>query len=148
MTDQPHPPRPGSDRLPAVFATVTYLALVIAAFGFVSLITDTDVIDLTDAGPVVGPVMVLGASIATFPALVRCVHSRTPWVALVLAAAASYVTMLLVGGVAYALVRGQVLWVVLFAAREATSPYILTAATLSGLTVVALWAVSRGSALR
>ena len=48
----------------AVFATFLYLALVVAAFGLISLATDTEVISDPSAGPLVGPVMT-GAAVLT-----------------------------------------------------------------------------------
>ncbi|WP_162924992.1 DUF6121 family protein [Mycetocola zhujimingii] len=39
----------------SVFATFTYFALVVCAFGFISLLTDTEVVARPDAGPLVGP---------------------------------------------------------------------------------------------
>jgi hypothetical protein len=50
----------------AVFAAVLYLALVVAAFGMLSLITDLDVIGDPSAGPLVGPIMTGVAVIVVF----------------------------------------------------------------------------------
>jgi hypothetical protein len=47
----------------AVFAAFLYLAIVIAAFGLISLATNTDVIDDPDAGPLVGPSMIGSATV-------------------------------------------------------------------------------------
>ena len=46
----------------AVFATVLYAALLVAAFGMISLATNLDVIADRSAGPLVGPTM---AGVAT-----------------------------------------------------------------------------------
>ena len=43
----------------AFFATGLYLALVVAAFGLVSLATDSDVVADPDVGPDGGPVLVV-----------------------------------------------------------------------------------------
>jgi len=47
----------------AFFAAGLYLALIVAAFGLVSLATDTDVVADPTVGPLVGPVMVGAATI-------------------------------------------------------------------------------------
>lgn len=47
----------------AFFAAGLYAALVIAAFGLISLATDTDVVPDPGIGPIVGPVMVVAATL-------------------------------------------------------------------------------------
>lgn len=46
----------------AVFTTVLYAALVVAAFGLISLVTNRDVIADPSAGPLVGPTMSAAAT--------------------------------------------------------------------------------------
>lgn len=46
----------------AVFAAVFYVALLVAGFGFLSLLLNEEVIDQPDAGPIVGPFMAAVAS--------------------------------------------------------------------------------------
>ena len=53
----------------AVFATFTYFALVVCAFGFISLLTDTDVVSQPDAGPLIGPTATAAAILAVLLAL-------------------------------------------------------------------------------
>jgi ABC-type sugar transport system permease subunit len=55
----------------AVFAAVTFFALVVCAFGFISLFTNLEVIDEPDAGPLVGPSMVAFALAAVLISLLR-----------------------------------------------------------------------------
>jgi hypothetical protein len=55
----------------AVFAGITFFALVVCAFGFISLFTDLEVIDEPDAGPLVGPSMVAFALAAVLISLLR-----------------------------------------------------------------------------
>ncbi|TFC13984.1 hypothetical protein E3O19_11640 [Cryobacterium algoritolerans] len=50
----------------AVFATVLYAALTIAAFGMISLLADRDVITDPNAGPLVGPSMTAAAALVVF----------------------------------------------------------------------------------
>ena len=47
----------------AFFATGLYLALLVAAFGLIALATDSDPIDDPAAGPLLGPIMVIAASL-------------------------------------------------------------------------------------
>ncbi|WP_374009671.1 DUF6121 family protein [Leifsonia sp. LS-T14] len=47
----------------AFFATALYLALVVGAFGLISLATDSDVINDPQVGPLVGPTMVIAAAV-------------------------------------------------------------------------------------
>lgn len=55
----------------AVFAGITFFAVVVCAFGFISLFTDLEVIDEPDAGPLVGPSMVAFALAAVLLSLLR-----------------------------------------------------------------------------
>lgn len=142
-------PRPLPSRLLVpVLGTVTYLACVIALFGFVSLGINRDVIDEADAGPLLGPAMVAAACVVTFVALARAVPDALPWRGAVAAAASAYVAMLVVGGIGYATTRGELLWVILFIARYAASPFMIGAALLSGGFVIAYWAVLYRSSVR
>lgn len=62
----------------AVFAAITFFALVVCAFGFISLFTDLEVIDEPDAGPLVGPSMVAFALATVLISLLRRAASRRP----------------------------------------------------------------------
>jgi Family of unknown function (DUF6121) len=61
----------------AVFATVLYLAAVVAAFGLISLATDLEVISEPGAGPLLGPTMT-GAAVVLVLLLMLIVGLRTP----------------------------------------------------------------------
>ncbi|HSP76614.1 MAG TPA: DUF6121 family protein [Cryobacterium sp.] len=50
----------------AIFAAVLLAALLVAAFGMISLLADTDVISDPKAGPLVGPLMTAAAVVLTF----------------------------------------------------------------------------------
>jgi len=136
------PPSPDPRMLP-VLAAVTYTAAVIALWGFVSLALNVDAIAQRDAGPLLGPAMVLGAAVVTLVALLRVRSRRSPAGAGLAAAASVYVVMLAIGAVGYAIVRADVSWLVLFVGAYALSPFVLGAAVLSGLVVVGVWAVTR-----
>jgi hypothetical protein len=61
----------------AIFATVLYLALLVAAFGLISLGTNQDVIDDPDAGPLVGPSMA-GAAVVLVLVMMLILGTQTP----------------------------------------------------------------------
>ena len=121
--------------LPALMAVV-YGALLIAAWGFTSLITDTDVITEVDAGPLLGPAMGLAAVLVTWASLWRVRAGGGVWQLGVLAAASSWFAMLIVGGIGYSLTRGDFTWLLLFAGKYAVSPFLLVPAVLAGVVVV------------
>jgi hypothetical protein len=121
--------------LPALMAVV-YGALLIAAWGFTSLLTDTDVITEPDAGPLLGPAMGLAAVLVTWAWLGRVRAGGGAWQLALGAAASSWFIMLLVGGVGYSLTRGAFTWVLLFAGKYAASLYLLAPAVLAALIVV------------
>ena len=142
MADPQLPPPPDPRMLP-VLAAVTYAAAVIALWGFVSLALNVDAIAQRDAGPLLGPAMVLGAVVVTFVAMLRVVRRGSPTGAALASAASVYVVMLGIGAVGYTIVRADVSWLVLFVGGYALSPFVLGAALLSGITVVVVWAVTR-----
>ena len=121
--------------LPALMAVV-YGALLIATWGFTSLLTDTDVTSEPDAGPLLGPAMGLAAVLVTWAWLGRVRAGGGVWQLALGAAASSWFTMLVVGGVGYSLTRGDFTWVLLFAGKYAASPFLLVPAVFAGLTVV------------
>jgi hypothetical protein len=139
---QPLPPPPDPRMLP-VLATITYGAAVIALWGFVSLALDVDAIAQTDAGPLLGPAMVLGACVVTLFALLRIGRRTSPTGPALLAAASVYVVVLVIGAVGYAIIRADASWLVLFVGSYALSPFVIGAALLSGLAAIAVWAGTR-----
>ena len=141
MGDPRLPPPPDPRMLP-LLAAITYGAGVIALWGFVSLALDVDAIAQTDAGPLLGPAMVLAACLITFAALLRVSDRKSPtWPALV-AAASVYIGMLLVGSVGYTLVTADLTWFVLFIGAYAISPFVIGAALLAALDVLVVWALT------
>ena len=142
MADPQLPPPPDPRMLP-VLAAVTYAAAVIALWGFVSLALNVDAIAQRDAGPLLGPAMVLGAVVVTFVAMLRVVRRGSPTGAALASAASVYVVMLGIGAAGYTIVRADVSWLVLFVGGYALSPFVLGAALLSGIGVVVVWAATR-----
>jgi hypothetical protein len=142
VADPQLPPPPDPRMLP-VLAAVTYAAAVIALWGFVSLALNVDAIAQRDAGPLLGPAMVLGAVVVTFVAMLRVVRRGSPTGAALASAASVYVVMLGIGAVGYTIVRADVSWLVLFVGGYALSPFVLGAALLGGIGVVVVWAATR-----
>lgn len=136
------PPPPNPFLLP-VLVTVTYLAALVAASGILSLALDRDVIDYTDAGPLLGVAMALAAGIVTWAGCSRAARRDGPWVTAALTALLCFTAIVLVGAVGYALIRAALGWIVLASAHFAMSPFTVAAAVLSGVAVVATWALTR-----
>jgi len=142
MGDAQLPPPPDPRMLP-LLATITYGAGVIALWGFVSLALDVDAIAQTDAGPLLGPAIVLTACLITFAALLRVRQRKSPTGPALVAAASVYIGMLLVGAVGYTLVTADLSWFVLFIGAYATSPFVIGAALLAAVDVLVVWALTR-----
>jgi len=124
-----------TERILPAFMAVVYGALLIASWGFTSLITDTDVITEVDAGPLLGPAMGLAAVLVTWAGLWRVRAGGWVWQLALLSAASSWLVMVLVGGIGYSLTRGDFTWVLLFAGKYAASPFLLVPAVLAGVIV-------------
>ncbi|MCU1561522.1 DUF6121 family protein [Mycetocola sp.] len=138
----------------AIFATVLYFALVVCAFGFVSLLTDTDVVSQADAGPLVGPIATGSAVVAVLLYLLgigrryeRDLHEavaasigdpvRLPLGRAVLVGIVSYVVYVFAGAFAYSIVTAEVFSIVLFAAGSALSGFAIAVGTLAATISVA-----------
>lgn len=133
---QPPPPDP---RLVPVLVAISYLAVVIALWGVLSLALDRDAIEEADAGPILGPSMAAAGFVVASLGLWTLRRRRTLLGPTLAAAASVYIAMLLVGAIGYAVTRGETVWLLLFPARYATSPFIVGAALLAGLSIVFLW---------
>ncbi|WP_210479790.1 DUF6121 family protein [Naasia sp. SYSU D00948] len=117
----------------AVLTTAAWIAVVIAVWGVLSLLLDTDVIRQQDAGPYLGPSMVAVAAVALALLVLRIVRTdERPPVAFFGTAAAVFLVLLFVGGIGYTLVRGELFWLLGFPLEYAPSPFIVAAALLAG----------------
>lgn len=128
----PPPPNPA---VVTVFGAVTYLAALVALWGLLSFALDRDVIDYPDAGPLLGPAMATAATVATTLALL----SARTGLGVAIGVLGSYAAMLVVAAVAYAPVAS---------ARFAISPFVLGAAALAGVTVIAVAGIRSASRRR
>ena len=127
----------------AVFAAVAYLAALIALWGILSVIVDRDVIDYVDAGPLLGPSMVIAALLVTFSSVRSIAIAARPWRMVLGSAALTLVAMLLVGGVGYSITRGDFGWIPAATVHFALAPFVPGAAVLSSVVVAASRAVAR-----
>lgn len=127
----------------AVFATVAYLAALIALWGILSVIVDRDVIDYVDAGTLLGPSMVVAALLVTFSSVRGAAIAAHPWRMVFGSAALTLVSMLLVGGIGYSIIRGDFGWIPAATVHFALAPFVPGAAVLSSAVVAASRAVVR-----
>lgn len=127
-------PPPTNPALTPILGAVAFVALLVALWGGLSLLLDRDVVDYPDAGPLLGPTMALEATVVTWLTSWWVARAGHPVRGAAVAASASYVGMLAVALVGYSL--GAV-------AHFGISPFIVAAALLSPLVVVATWASSR-----
>ena len=126
----------------AVFTTVLYLALVVAAFGLISLATNTDVVSQPDAGPLVGPVAT-GAAVLVVFILLLALGVNTPpdsqriRVGFAVASGLAAVAALVVtGGLLYGVGVGELVGIFTFAGSMLLSPFALATGILAFLVVL------------
>jgi len=129
-------------QLPAVLVAVTYTALVIGSWGFISLLSDDDVMHYADAGPLLGPSMAVAATLTTWGWVVRVRKGGAPVVAGVAAAASAWLAMLIVGAVGYTVTKGVLAWLLFFPASYALSAFTLVPAAIAGAIVAVAGAFS------
>lgn len=122
-----------------MLAAVTLVALVVAAWGVLSIVLDRDVIDYPDAGPLLGPAIALAAGVVTWLVTWRARSAVAPVIALF----AAYLAMVLVGTVGYTLTTGGLPGMPVVAAHFAISPFVVAAAVLVSLVVLSVRALER-----
>jgi hypothetical protein len=124
-------PSPRSAPLFAVLAAGLYLAFVVAYWGVLGLVLDREVIDYSDAGPLLGPAMVIAGCIV----VALSTHRARSWLSAFPALAVCFVVMVLVGAIGYFVTRGEASWLVTAAVHFAISPFVAGAAVLAALVV-------------
>jgi hypothetical protein len=121
----------------AVFATVLYAALLVAAFGMVSLITNLDVIADRSVGTLVGPSMTAAAVLLVLIMLITLGVNTPPdkqRVVVGFAVAtgiAAYGLFIVAGAILVAAGNGDPLAVILFAGSMLASPFALVVGVLA-----------------
>lgn len=135
-----------------VMATVTHLGLVVLTIGLLFYVTGREVVVERDAGTLLGPAMVLGSMASVFFVLARrfgvAERDGDGRVTLILrpalaAAAASYVAMLVIGSLLYALQRDEAVWLILFAGRYAPSGFVIVSSIWAGIVVAGFLVLAR-----
>ena len=133
----------------AVFATVLYAALVIAAFGLISLYTDRDVIDDPTVGPVVGPVMTGVAVLIVFVTLlgialgVREENQRISLGVAFLVGFGAYFFFAVAGAILVGAGTGDPFGFISFLARQLLSPFGAAAGVLAFIiAILFMWVLA------
>ena len=123
-------------------AVVLTASLVIAVYGVIGLTLNRDVIEEPDAGPLVGPLMVVAVC-----AVVLWFVLRSRSVRMIGRIGAAAVTAIvagpLVGAIAYATVRAEVFVIPVFFGRYVTSPFVLSSGVIAGLVVLSAALIER-----
>jgi hypothetical protein len=129
--------------LMATMAVALFVALVVAASGFEALFTGQDPIHQADAGPYLGPSMVIAVAVVVFLSTAVGARRGSPGVSGLVAAAAGYLVMLAVGSLGYAIVTGDVAALVVFPAGYALGPFVVGTVIIAFLVVVGAIAMLR-----
>lgn len=143
--------RPDGARGPwwvAPFAAVTYVALVVCAFGFISLLADLDVVTDRDAGPLTGPLMVLVATVVVLWAIIRETRGTPSRVSVGTAVVAGLIAWLaygVSGGVFDAIASGDASGAVTFAVATLVGPFSITVGVIAVVIVLTASAVATSS---
>lgn len=125
-------PRRRRDLLIALFVAVTWAAAVFAVAGVLAVLLDRDPVE-SPAPVVAGPIAVAVAGVAVWLAVGLTASARMPWIGALAAAASVY--LVVVGAALLVSFR-------LFA-EQAGSPFVIVAAVLAAVAVVATWAARR-----
>lgn len=128
---QPEPPGRG---LLALGATVLAVALLVFVGGFLSLFLDRDLVELPDAGTLVGPTMAVATCAVVFTFVFRRlprrlgmrVLSATLWTLIASPAA---------GAIMYAIVRENLAVIPVFFGTYVLSPFVLASAGIAAVVV-------------
>ncbi|MCM6761709.1 DUF6121 family protein [Rathayibacter sp. ZW T2_19] len=125
---------PGYGIALAAFAAFLYLALVVCAFGVLSLLLDQDVVPERDAGPLLGPVSVAACVLAVLLSMIT-LAARPSVTRIVgpslLAGVVAYLLFLLVGGALYGLGRQEPGEILGYALEHAGTAFAIAAGALA-----------------
>ncbi|KQM15891.1 hypothetical protein ASF83_08195 [Plantibacter sp. Leaf171] len=132
----------------APFAAITYVALVVCAFGFISLLADLDVVTDPDAGPLTGPLMVVVAALVVLWAIIRETRRTPVRVSVgsaVLAGLLAWLAYGVSGGIFDAVASRDGADAAAFAVTTLTGPFSVTVGVLALVIVLAAAAVATSS---
>ncbi|MFU8945988.1 DUF6121 family protein [Mycetocola zhadangensis] len=148
--DEPGPRPVAYSYVLSVFATFTYFALVVCAFGFISLLTNTEVVSRPDAGPLVGPTATAGAILTVLLSLLAAARRyeasverareasigdpvRVPLGRAITTGVLAFLVYLLLGSILYAVTADQLFSGLLFAADAVLRLYAIAVGVLAVL---------------
>ena len=121
-----------SDFAVALFVTIFWAAVVFAVDRILAIVLDRDPIE-ADVGPYYAIVALLLAAVVTWYSVATVLASDSPWLTAFVATALVY--LVLVGSAAPIGLE--------LVAEQASSPFVIAASLLSGLTVVFGWSFLR-----
>lgn len=128
--------------------TVLYGAILVAVYGFISLLTDRDVIAEPDAGPLVGPVMAVAMLAVMFFSVLGGLRpaegpARVPVARAAMTATSVLLLGPLAGAVAYAFGQDQLLSALPFFAAYLASPFVIASAVVALAPILLLPLIGR-----
>jgi hypothetical protein len=121
----------------SLFSVVLYAALVVAAFGMISLFSGVEIIEATDAGPLVGPTMVGVSALIVLVLLVRLGIVRRPEKQHVelgyafVTGVAAFLGYVATGSLVYSVGDGQLFDLFTFTASTLGAPFAATVGILA-----------------
>ncbi|MBX3091869.1 MAG: hypothetical protein KF801_05100 [Cryobacterium sp.] len=127
----------------ALMATVLYGAVLVALDGFLTLLTNRDVVAERDAGPLVGPAMAVTALAVVFVSVVGGLRPasgprRIPVGRSLATAFIVYLLGPVAGSIVYVSGQEHLASGVLFFGRYLASPFVICSAVLAGLVILLL----------
>ncbi|HEX7834243.1 MAG TPA: hypothetical protein VF479_02110 [Pseudolysinimonas sp.] len=125
--------RPRPERLVALFVTVFWAAVVFAVDGLLAVLLDRDPIS-SGVGPYYSIFAFVIAGLLLWMVLSGTSRSRRPVFGAIAAAAGVYIAFLAVAAIG---------WNLSLVVEQALSPFVLGAAVLAAVAVVATWAAIR-----
>ncbi|TPW74782.1 hypothetical protein [Schumannella soli] len=128
MSGATSPSEPRPEYLVALFTTVLWGAAQFAVGGMIALAADRDPVP-TGISVFAVPIATLLAGVALWFVTARSTTARSPWGSALVAAASVYLVFVVAGGLA-----GLRLLV-----AQAQSPFVVVAAALAAVTVIATW---------
>ena len=123
--------------------TVLYGAILVAVYGFISLVVDRDVITEADAGPLIGPIMAVAVLAIMFFSVLGGLRPvtgrpRVPVARAVITAASVFLLGPLAGAIVYAFGQDQLLSALLFFAHYLASPFVIASAVVALVPILLL----------
>lgn len=117
-------------------AAVLFGALLGAVYGFISLLSNRDVIAEPDVGPLVGPIMAASACAVVFVSVLFSLRPsggplRLPWARSVITAIAVYLVGPAIGAMLVAIDRADLFSALFFFAESVTGPFVIASALIA-----------------